>query len=218
MALQLKRTLAKPTANGNVQRRCKNRDQLLPLALHGPRTMVRVMLKNQLLVSQRKMDIELVYLEVHLVNMLLNDLKMTIIKINLIFYARMTPIFPGFTLAKRSKDCNDNYKVDLKEANTLAECAQRCKERNKCYSFEYGIGTNSKKCFGNELTNTFICTKGWETDDYNVYQLQGIILLILQETLVFIDANFSRRCDILPYFRSMSMASNTLERMPGDCK
>ena len=102
----------------------------------------------------------------------------------MIFYARTTPIFPGFTLAKRSKDCNDNYKVDLKEANTLAECAQRCKERNKCYSFEYGIGTNSKKCFGNELTNTFICTKGWETDDYNVYQLQGIILLILQETLV----------------------------------
>ena len=100
------------------------------------------------------------------------------------FYARTTTIFPGFTLAKRSKDCNDNYKVDLKEANTLAECAQRCKERNKCYSFEYGIGTNSKKCFGNELTNTFICTKGWETDDYNVYQLQGIILLILQETLV----------------------------------
>ena len=118
MALQLRRTLAKPTANGNVQRRCKNRDQLLPLALHGPRTMVRVMLKNQLLVSQKKMDIELVYLEVHLVNMLLIDLKMTIdyygiipIKINLSFYARTTTIFPGFTLAKRSKDCNDNYKV-----------------------------------------------------------------------------------------------------------
>ena len=172
------------------------------------------------------MDIELAYLEVHEVNMLVIDLKMSFLiwgntyQYQFDFSCLDDPIFPGFTLVKRSKDCEDGYKLDLKEANTLAECAQRCKERNKCNSIEYGIGTKANKCYGNEKTNTFICSGGWQTDEYNVYQLQGIILLIQQETFVlyFMNTNCSRTGDICPYFRSVSMASNTLERMPDDCK
>ena len=76
---------------------------------------------------------------------------------------------------KRRKDCDGVTGGDLGNANTLAECAQKCKEADGCTVFEYGIeGTSKAKFCYNMQMDTPSCSSGWQDDDYNVHQLQGM--------------------------------------------
>ena len=80
---------------------------------------------------------------------------------------------------KRRKDCDGETGVDLGNANSVAECAQKCKEADKCTVFQYGIeGTSKAKYCYNMRMFTPSCSGGWQDDDYNVYQLQGMFLSI----------------------------------------
>ena len=85
--------------------------------------------------------------------------------------------FLGFTLVKRRKDCNGVTGYELGNANSLAECAQKCKATDGCTVFEYGIEglSKAKRCYDMKMF-TPSCSEGWQDDDYNVYQLQGMFL------------------------------------------
>ena len=80
------------------------------------------------------------------------------------------------TLIKRNAECRSEGEF-LGKFTSLDECANACRRKNECAFFIYGIENKMGKCWW-EKTSGAGCPEGWETDNFDFYELnRGTVLL-----------------------------------------
>ena len=54
----------------------------------------------------------------------------------------------------------------------VAQCRNKCAQTNGCRFFIFGINNKKGQCYW-EKTNSASCPQGWETDNYDFYEIGG---------------------------------------------